>query len=63
MERAAALAKTIASRRPDLVATVKHVIDQGEQASLQEALRIEKAALAQRKQSGGMAWAGGTVNA
>ncbi|MBC8746508.1 enoyl-CoA hydratase [Paraburkholderia sp. WC7.3g] len=56
MERAASLAKTIASRRPDLVATVKRVIDQGALASLEEALRIEKAALAQRKQSGGMAW-------
>ncbi|MFT0170366.1 enoyl-CoA hydratase [Paraburkholderia mimosarum] len=56
MGRAAALAKTIASRRPDLVATVKHVIDQGAQSTLEEALLIEKAALAQRKQSGGMAW-------
>ncbi|EEA03990.1 Enoyl-CoA hydratase/isomerase [Burkholderia sp. H160] len=59
MERAASLAKTIASRRPDLVATVKRVIDQGALASLEEALRIEKAALAQRKQSGGMAWQAG----
>lgn len=56
MERAAALAKTIASRRPDLVATVKRVIDQGTQSTLEEALRIEKAALAERKQRGGMAW-------
>ncbi|SDR53181.1 enoyl-CoA hydratase [Paraburkholderia tuberum] len=56
MERAASLAKTIASRRPELVTTVKRVIDQGALASLEEALRIEKAALAQRKQSGGMAW-------
>ncbi|SEJ89122.1 enoyl-CoA hydratase [Paraburkholderia diazotrophica] len=56
MERAAALAKTIASRRPDLVATVKHVIDQGALTTLEEALRIEKATLAERKQRGGMAW-------
>ena len=56
MERAAVLANTIASRRPDLVATVKSVIDQGALASLKEALRIEKSALAQRKQSGGMGW-------
>ncbi|WP_233810393.1 enoyl-CoA hydratase [Paraburkholderia sp. HP33-1] len=56
MERAASLAKTIASRRPDLVATVKRVIDQGALASLGEALQIEKAALAQRKQSVGMTW-------
>ncbi len=56
MERVGALARTIASRRPDLVATVKRVIDQGALASLQEALRIEKAALAERKQNGGMAW-------
>ncbi|WP_368623136.1 enoyl-CoA hydratase [Paraburkholderia sp. BR13444] len=56
MERASSLAKTIASRRPDLVATVKRVIDQGALTSLEEALRIEKAALAQRKKNGGMAW-------
>jgi enoyl-CoA hydratase len=56
MERVGALARTIASRRPDLVATDKRVIDQGALASLQEALRIEKAALAERKQKGGMAW-------
>ena len=57
MQRAVALAMTIASRRPDLVATVKHVIDQGALATLEEALRIEKAALAERKQrGGGMAW-------
>ncbi|APA89543.1 enoyl-CoA hydratase (plasmid) [Paraburkholderia sprentiae WSM5005] len=59
MQRAASLAKTIASRRLDLVATVKRVIDQGALASLEEALRIEKAALAQGKQSGGMAWQAG----
>ncbi|MEX3841686.1 enoyl-CoA hydratase [Paraburkholderia sp. BR10882] len=56
MERAKAVAKTIASRRPDLVATVKQVIDQGALATLQDALRIEKAALAERKQRGSMAW-------
>ncbi|PMS36758.1 enoyl-CoA hydratase [Trinickia symbiotica] len=59
MERVGALARTIASRRPDLVATVKRVIDQGALASLHEALRIEKAALAERKQNGGMAWQAG----
>jgi enoyl-CoA hydratase len=56
IERATALARTIASRRPDLVATVKQVIDQGALASLEDALRIEKAALLHRKQNGGMAW-------
>jgi enoyl-CoA hydratase len=56
MERAVAIAKTIASRRPDLVKTVKRVIDQGALTSLEEALRIEKAALAERKQRGAMAW-------
>lgn len=56
MERAAVLANTIASRHPDLVATVKRVIDQGALATLEEALRIEKEALAERKQRGGMAW-------
>ncbi|ACA95938.1 MULTISPECIES: enoyl-CoA hydratase [Burkholderia] len=56
MERAAAVANTIASRDPDLVATVKRVIDQGALATLEEALRIEKEALAERRQRGGMAW-------
>jgi enoyl-CoA hydratase len=56
MERAKAVAKTIASRRPDLLVTVKQVIDQGALATLRDALRIEKAALAERKQRGGMAW-------
>ena len=56
MDRAIAIAKTIASRRPDLVKTVKRVIDQGALTSLEEALRIEKAALAERKQRGAMAW-------
>lgn len=56
MERAAVLANMIASRHPDLVATVKRVIDQGALATLEEALRIEKEALAERKQRGGMAW-------
>jgi enoyl-CoA hydratase len=56
MERAKAVAKTIASRRPDLLVTVKQVIDQGALATLQDALHIEKAALAERKQRGGMAW-------
>jgi len=56
MVRAVALAMTIASRRPDLVATVKNVIDQGALATLEEALRIEKAALAERKERDGMAW-------
>ncbi|PTB18835.1 enoyl-CoA hydratase [Trinickia symbiotica] len=59
MERVGALARTIASRRPDLVATVKRVIDQGALTSLHEALRIEKDALAERKQNGGMAWQAG----
>jgi enoyl-CoA hydratase len=59
MVRVRDMARTIASRQPDLIATVKRVIDDGALGSLQEALRIEKAALAERKQRGGMTWQAG----
>ncbi|PRX96943.1 enoyl-CoA hydratase [Paraburkholderia sp. BL25I1N1] len=56
LERARALAATIASRSPELIGTVKRVIDAGALASLSEALEIEKAALAERKAKTPMAW-------
>ncbi|TDN59262.1 enoyl-CoA hydratase [Paraburkholderia sp. BL10I2N1] len=56
LDRARALATTIASRAPVLIGTVKRVIDTGALGSLGEALDLERAALAERKAQGPMAW-------
>ncbi|WP_294219164.1 enoyl-CoA hydratase-related protein [uncultured Sphingomonas sp.] len=56
MARAIALATMTAAYDPEIVAIAKHVIDRGSQATLGEAIEIEKEALARRKAQGAMAW-------
>jgi enoyl-CoA hydratase len=41
---------------PELIATVKNVLDRGAQTTLEESGRIEGSALAERKARGGMQW-------
>ena len=50
------LAECIASHDPQLVATVKNVLDEGARSSLANAQLLEKKALATSKLKGSMAW-------
>jgi enoyl-CoA hydratase len=56
LPRALELAQAIAQWDPELIATVKTVLDRGAQTTLEESGRIEGAALAERKARGGMPW-------
>lgn len=56
LPRAIAIATAIAANDPDLIATVKNVVDQGSETTLREALAIESLALADRKAKGTMTW-------
>jgi enoyl-CoA hydratase len=57
LPRALALARAVVQWDPELIATVKNVLDRGAQTTLEESARIEGAALAERKARGGMQWA------
>lgn len=54
--RAVELAAAIAAHDPELIALAKGVIDRGSQATLREAIEIEKETLAVRKAQGAMQW-------
>lgn len=54
--RAVELAKMIAAHDPELVQIAKGVIDQGTEATLGDAIAIERDALAKRKAKGAMQW-------
>ena len=54
--RALELAQAVAQWDPELIATVKNVLDRGAQTTLEESGRIEASALAERKSRGGMQW-------
>lgn len=56
LPRALELARAIASWDPELVSTAKDVLDRGSRTTLEESMRIEAAALAERKARGGMSW-------
>jgi enoyl-CoA hydratase len=56
LPRALELAQAIARWDPELIATVKNVLDRGAQTTLEESGRIEGSALAERKARGGMQW-------
>jgi enoyl-CoA hydratase len=56
LPRALELAQAIAQWDPELIATVKNVLDRGAQTTLEESGRIEGSALAERKARGGMQW-------
>jgi len=56
LPRAMELAATIAAHDPELIGTVKGVLDQGAQQTLAEAIRLERDTLAARKARGAMNW-------
>jgi enoyl-CoA hydratase len=56
LARAFELAQQIAAFDPELIATVKEVLDGGAQTTLAEAIQIERNALAARKARGEMSW-------
>jgi enoyl-CoA hydratase len=58
LPRTLELARAIARWDPELIATVKDVLDRGAQTTLEESARIEGFALAERKARGGMQWRG-----
>ena len=59
LERAMELAAAIAAHDPELIGTVKRVLDHGAQQTLAEAIRLERDTLAARKARGGMSWTAG----
>lgn len=56
LPRAMELAAAIAAHDPELIGTVKRVLDHGAQQTLAEAIRLERDTLAARKARGGMSW-------
>lgn len=56
LSRATELAAAIAAHDPELIGTVKRVLDHGAQQTLAEAIRLEHDTLAARKARGGMSW-------
>lgn len=56
LPRVRVLASAIAAQPPELVATVKRVMDAGAHSTLADALRIEREALHLRKAQGAMKW-------
>lgn len=53
---AQSLAKAISAHQPELIRSVKQVIDAGSHSTLADALALEKEALAERRHRGGMQW-------
>jgi enoyl-CoA hydratase len=56
LSRALEIARAIAAHDPELLATVKSVLDRGAETTLADSIRLEQEALAARKARGGMAW-------
>lgn len=56
LPRALELASMISSHDPELIGIAKGVIDCGSEATLAEAINIERQALAERKRKGAMQW-------
>lgn len=54
--RAVELAALIAGHDPELIAITRGIINRGSEATLAEAIEIERRALAERKQQGAMQW-------
>lgn len=56
VSRAIELASMIGANDPELIRLIKGVVDRGSEATLAEAIEIERRALAERKSRGGMKW-------